>query len=131
MTTATSSPLDTGATAAGRPLRLDPTPKRVRVVHAGAVVGDSARAWLGYASGRHPEYLLPADDVRLDSLLVDDAAGDGPFGPARRVRTRAGERSVGRQYVSGPAAGTVAFEFELMDAWFEEDEQIFFHPRDP
>lgn len=27
--------------------------------------------------------------------------------------------------------GLASFEFDLMDAWFEEDEQIWFHARDP
>ena len=27
--------------------------------------------------------------------------------------------------------GHVRFEWAAMDAWFEEDEQVFFHPRDP
>ena len=27
--------------------------------------------------------------------------------------------------------GTVRFEWSALDAWFEEDEQVFVHPRDP
>ncbi|KAF9533995.1 hypothetical protein CPB83DRAFT_844918, partial [Crepidotus variabilis] len=32
---------------------------------------------------------------------------------------------------SGPLKGLTTIKFEAMDAWFEEDEQIFIHPRDP
>jgi uncharacterized protein (DUF427 family) len=28
-------------------------------------------------------------------------------------------------------SGTVRFEWDAMDAWFEEDEQVFVHPRSP
>jgi uncharacterized protein (DUF427 family) len=33
--------------------------------------------------------------------------------------------------VTGQAAGLASFDFDAMDAWFEEDEQIWFHARDP
>lgn len=32
---------------------------------------------------------------------------------------------------AGDLAGLSKIEFSLMDAWFEEDEQIFVHPKDP
>ena len=28
-------------------------------------------------------------------------------------------------------AGTARFDWDALDAWFEEDEQVFVHPRDP
>ena len=34
-------------------------------------------------------------------------------------------------FQSGPLAGFVRFDFKSMDAWFEEDEQIYVHPKDP
>jgi hypothetical protein len=37
-------------------------------------------------------------------------------------------------YLGSPIDGvsnTVRFEWEALDAWFEEDEQIFVHPRNP
>ena len=42
--------------------------------------------------------------------------------------------SAARVLASSPIAGladTVRFEFDDLDAWFEEDEQIFVHPRSP
>ena len=35
------------------------------------------------------------------------------------------------RFVSGKSTGLTKIIFGLMDAWFEEDEQIFVHPRDP
>jgi hypothetical protein len=32
---------------------------------------------------------------------------------------------------TGPLSGLATLEFDTMDAWFEEDEQIFIHPKDP
>lgn len=44
-----------------------------------------------------------------------------------------GKRAAGAAIAatSGPFSGLVKLEFGKMDAWFEEDEQIFDHPKDP
>ena len=34
-------------------------------------------------------------------------------------------------YITGKLAGLATVEFSEMDAWFEEDEEIFIHPKDP
>lgn len=35
------------------------------------------------------------------------------------------------KFLDGELAGLVSIDFGAMDAWFEEDEQIFVHPKDP
>lgn len=35
------------------------------------------------------------------------------------------------KYLQGELEGLVNIEFGAADAWFEEDEQIFVHPKDP
>jgi hypothetical protein len=35
------------------------------------------------------------------------------------------------KYVEGELKGLITIAFGAMDAWFEEDEQIFGHPKDP
>lgn len=35
------------------------------------------------------------------------------------------------KYVKGELKGLVTISFGEMDAWFEEDEQVFIHPKDP
>lgn len=34
-------------------------------------------------------------------------------------------------YTTGKLAGLATVEFSSMDAWFEEEEEIFLHPKDP
>jgi hypothetical protein len=34
-------------------------------------------------------------------------------------------------YTTGKLAGLATVKFSEMDAWFEEDEEIFLHPKDP
>jgi uncharacterized protein (DUF427 family) len=113
-------------------IRIDRTPRRIRAELGGTTVADSTDARLGYATGQHPQYLLPASNVAWDDLDVDqnDHKSDA-FGDFHTVRRAAGEGQVGRSYVTGHAKGLVHFDFDAMDAWFEEDEQIWFHARDP
>ena len=131
----TSQPAQRPAT--GVEIRIDRTPRRIRVFSAGLPLADSVDARLGYATGRHPEYLLPIADVAWDHASVDHAEfsdsefSDSELGRYTPIRAAAGERENGRRYTGGPASGLASFEFGLMDAWYEEDEQIWFHPRDP
>jgi len=113
-------------------IRIDRTPRRIRVVLGGATIGDSTDAKLGYAAGSHPEYLLPVADVTWSALTVDeDAGGTDPFGDYHTIRAAIGAAPLGRRYVAGHAEGLVQLTFDAVDAWFEEDEQIWFHARDP
>lgn len=35
------------------------------------------------------------------------------------------------EYLDGDLKGLITISFSSMDAWFEEDEQVFVHPKDP
>jgi uncharacterized protein (DUF427 family) len=113
-------------------IRIDDSPKRIRVFFAGEPLADSVAARLGYATGEHPGYLLPHADVAWGHTVVDDTDVDGSsLGQYRVIRPAGGGREIGRRYTGGHATGLVSFDFDQMDAWYEEDEQIWFHPRDP
>jgi uncharacterized protein (DUF427 family) len=111
--------------------RIDSTPRRIRARLGGRTVADSVEAKLVYIDGRHPEYHLPAVDVDWSSLEIDDSDPvDSQLGTHVAVKSPS-RAKVGRRYVAGAAAGLVRLDFDAVEAWFEEDEQIFFHPRDP
>jgi uncharacterized protein (DUF427 family) len=135
--TATESTASASHGRADRPdprteIRLDHTAKRIRVFFAGDVLADSVSAQLCYVTGQHPEYVIPVAEITWAKLMVDDVSlVDSPVGSYRPIRSAVGKREIGRSYVGGPASGFVSFDFEGMDAWFEEDEQIWFHARDP
>ena len=80
---------------------------RVRAVLAGETVAGGRRVKLLHEFGRLPVYYFPDEDVRLD-LLDDDQV---------------------LRHDSLP--GHVAPQWVAMDAWYEEDEEVFGHPRDP
>jgi uncharacterized protein (DUF427 family) len=39
--------------------------------------------------------------------------------------------SSARLYIEGPVAGSIRFDWDALDQWFEEDEEVFVHPRNP
>ena len=55
-----------------RPHRVEPTTRRVRIVHAGATVADTTRAVRVLETSQPPAFYLPLDDVDA-SLLVPSA----------------------------------------------------------
>lgn len=40
-------------------------------------------------------------------------------------------QGVATLHKTGPLSGLATLKFDAMDAWFEEDEEIFIHPKDP
>ena len=136
----------------------EPTAKRIRVVLGDQTVVDTTRAVLVWEPRRVvPSYAVPAEDLVAEVLPLSGpadagvAAVDGvslgdrkvldpsiPF----QVHTLDGEELTVR---AGPAtaggaafrpsdpelAGYVILDFDAFDAWYEEDERLLSHPRDP
>jgi uncharacterized protein (DUF427 family) len=121
-------------------LYLEESPKRVRVVLGDETVADSRRAKLLHEAGLLPVYYFPQEDVRMELLEESEHTTHCPFkGDASYWSVRVGERVV-ENAVWGypepidscpPIAGLVAFYWNKMDHWYEEDEEVFVHPRDP
>jgi uncharacterized protein (DUF427 family) len=121
-------------------LHFDPSPKRVRVFFAGETIVDSTDAKLLHETGYLPVYYFPLADVRLDFLEPSDHTTHCPFkGDASYRSVVVGDRRADNSMWSYEdpiesasfLRGHVALYFDRMDAWFEEDEEIFVHPRDP
>jgi uncharacterized protein (DUF427 family) len=124
----------------GRALYLEPTPKRIRVQVAGETIADSRRAMLLQESGHQPIYYFPPEDVRADVLEHSDRHTRCPKkGEASYYTIRVGDHVVdaGAWYYPDPLPDAppikdlIAFYWNRMDGWFEEDEEVFVHPRDP
>jgi uncharacterized protein (DUF427 family) len=118
--------------------RIEPSDKRIRVYLGGQVVADTTRARLVWEVPYYPQYYFPIDDVRRDALLETGQVKSSPtLGDARRYTVKAGGKEVvgaAWRYDQSPVAAVrdlVRFDWASMDAWFEEDEEVFVHPRDP
>jgi uncharacterized protein (DUF427 family) len=81
---------------------LEPFRRRVRAMKGGRTLIDSEQALLLHRPGQPPTLAFPAQDV--DGLPTDDVA-DAP--------------------------GFVVVPSDAVDAWYEEDEEFFGHPRNP
>jgi uncharacterized protein (DUF427 family) len=80
------------------------SPRWMRACRGGETVADSRRTKLLYRSGKLPMILFPPEDVRRD-LLPDDAVHEHE--------------------------GMLEIDFDAVDQWLEEDEELVGHARDP
>jgi uncharacterized protein (DUF427 family) len=117
--------------------QIEPAPRRVRAFLGGETVLDTTRALYVWEWANYPQYYIPLADINHD-LLVDEQHDERlSRGPARRHGLRVGEISrpgVAHVYGDGALdglAGTVRLEWDAFDSWFEEDEEVFVHPRNP
>jgi uncharacterized protein (DUF427 family) len=119
------------------PGHIEPVPRRIRAVLGGEVVFDTTKALYVWEWPNYPQYYIPVGDVRPTLLVDEQHSQQLRFGTARRHGLRAGDVSrpaAARVYTDDARdglAGTVRFDWGALDAWFEEDEEVFVHPRSP
>ena len=121
-------------------LYLEPSPRRVRGVIGGETVVDSTDVYLLHETGYLPVWYFPRSDVRFDLLEATDHTTHCPYkGDASYWTIRAGGKLAENKVWGYPEIlpGTpditdrVAFYWDAVDHWYEEDEEVFVHPRDP
>lgn len=87
--------------------------------------------------GQLPQFYVPFDDVPEDLLVSDGRKEDTPRGTVQlywTAPTGVEGPPVGRLVVDADRselAGTFLFEWDGLDRWYEEDEEVFVHPRSP
>ena len=124
----------------GHALYFEESPRRVRAVFGGETVADSGSVTLLHERDHLPLYYFPEADVRMDLLEATDHTTHCPFkGDASYWSVKVGERvaeDAAWSYpepIEGcpPISGFMSFYWDAMDSWFEEDEEVFVHARDP
>jgi uncharacterized protein (DUF427 family) len=127
---------DTSITSRG--IRIERGAKRVRAYLGGEIVADTTKPLLVWEVPYYPTYYFPAADVRLELLHGDGGTSHSPSrGDAQTftVRTSSKEaRGAAMQFAESPIEQlreAVRLQWDAMDAWFEEDEEVFTHARDP
>jgi len=116
---------------------IEPVPRRIRAVTGQQAVLDTLGAHYVWEWANYPQYYVPRRDV-VEELLVtrgdteDTSRGtvqwfrlastgiDGP--PAARLVVASDHRLL---------LNTFRFEWDALDHWYEEDEEVFVHPRNP
>jgi uncharacterized protein (DUF427 family) len=119
-------------------IRVEQGYKRVRAYLGSEAIVDSTRPMLVWEIPYFPTYYFSRQDVRTD-LLVD--TGESKRSPSRGEATiytvkAGGKEAVGAcyAYLDSPInelADLIAFKWKALDRWFEEDEEVFAHARDP
>ena len=117
-----------------------PSPKRLRVKVGELIVADSSEALVLQESDHLPVYYFPIKDVDESFLMPSTTRTECPYkGVASHYSLNTGVTLVqdaGWRYlepVKGcpPIADYMGFYWSKMDHWYEEDEEIFVHARDP
>lgn len=115
-------------------VRVETIQKRVRVYLGGHLVADTVRPVLVWENPHYPAYYIPAGDLRAKL----------EFDGSTRTSSRLGEATGYNVVVNGTTAAGAALRYadpslhdlvrldwDAMDEWFEEDEPIYVHPRNP
>jgi uncharacterized protein (DUF427 family) len=115
-----------------------PVPRRIRAVLNRHIVVDTMSALYVWEWSRYPQYYLPIADVDPAVLVDEQHEQKLSRGTARRYGLRVSDvshpaalRVYGDDATVEGLAGRARFEWDAVDAWYEEDEQVFVHPRDP
>ena len=121
-------------------VRTEPNRRRVRVFFGGEAVADSSATLYLFETGHLPVYYFPRADVRFDLLEPTNEKSHCPYkGDASYYTVVAGGRRYENAVWAYPEpiasvpelADYVAFYWAQADAWYEEDDEVFKHPRDP
>src|SRR5438445_6122012 len=118
----------------GHWVHVSDSPRNVRVLFGAETIADSKRVKLLREASILPVYYFPKQDVRMDLLLESQHKTECTYkGEASYWTARAGDKIADNAVwgytnpVSEAAAlkDHLAFEWNKMDKWYEEDEEIF------
>ena len=117
--------------------QVEPVPRRIRGYLAGEAIIDTVRALYVWEWANYPQYYIPLADVRSDALVHASHLQQTRRGPVHVHDLQVGSvlrRGAARVLTESSIQAlnnTVRFDWAGLDSWFEEDEQVFVHPRNP
>ena len=145
--------LGTGPLAAGAPnttnyvldgprhkLLFSSFPRRIRAVLAGHTIVDSERAMLLHESNIFPVLYFPKDEISMELLAETEHSTHCPFKGDASYWTISAGVQVAKNAAWGYETpidsvpwlqGYISIEWSQVDQWFDEDDEIFGHIRDP
>ncbi len=118
-------------------VRVEPNPRWIRGVIDGQTVIDSTRTRFVWEIPYYPAWYFPVDDVAGE--LIEN--GERLRSPSRGAGTRydlvIGDRTIPNaawrhlDSLIEELRELVRFEWDAIDSWFEEEVEVFVHPRSP
>ena len=123
-------------TTRGR-IRVESSEKRVRAYLDGWLVADSSQPVLVWERPQYPTYYFPMADVRAELVPTGEVTrspsrGEGVVHDVRVPGATA--PGAATQYADSPIEELrelIRLDWDAMSEWFEEDEVVYTHPRDP
>ena len=118
-------------------VRAEHSAKRVRAYLAGHLVADTRHALLVWEIPYYPAYYIPFADVIAELIPTGKTEHSPSRGDAEIFDVQVAGATAGRaakRYLRSPLEALrelVRFDWPAMDEWFEEDEPVYTHPRDP
>lgn len=117
-------------------IRIEPMPRQVRVMLGGEFIADTVKPLLVWEIPYYPTYFFPEADVRTDLLVETGETRSSPeIGEATEYALKLnGAEGVAYSYQDSAVEqlrGYYAFVWDSMDHWFEENEEVYVHVRDP
>jgi uncharacterized protein (DUF427 family) len=111
------------------------TPRRVRGYAGGHLIVDSKNTLVVYEKVPYPAYWFPLSDVRQEFLTAGETNSAGTtywdLSVGGRTETRAARSVSGAEDERQVLNGYICFYWNKLDSWFEEDDEVFVHARDP
>ena len=120
-----------------RGIKIEQGAKRVHAYLAGEVVADTKTPFLVWEWPHYPTYYFPLDDVRAELVPAGRTEHSPSRGEAEVYHVKvagADADSAALRYPDSPIEalrGLVRLDWNSMNEWFEEDEVVYTHPRDP
>jgi len=123
---------------------IEPSPKRIRARVSGHTAFDTRAALMVWEHPYYPQYYVPVGDV--DEALIAPsvdvtpaaASANPSLGPAVGFDLVDDARVIAHHgvwrhtdAVDSRVANSYRFAWPAMDAWFEEDTEVYIHPRSP
>ncbi len=117
-------------------VKVEKSQKQVRVMLGGEWVAETTNALLVWEVPYYPTYYFPKQDVNTEVLV---ATGETKRSPSRGEASQFvvkvnGSEGAAYTYLDPKIpelADHYAFVWNTMDHWFEENEEVYVHARDP
>ena len=117
--------------------RTEPVPRRIRATLGGVTLIDTSSALYVWEWPHYPQYYIPLADISAAALIDEQRSQHLSRGTVALHGLRVGEverpscvRAFTESSVDG-LLGRARVDWDALDAWFEEDEEVFVHPRNP
>lgn len=118
-------------------VRVVPNPKWIKGLVGGVAVVDSRESRFVWEIPYYPAWYFPLEDVQGTLVPTTETVRSASRGEGTVFDLQIGDvliRAAARRHLDSPVEelrDLVRFEWDAMDSWFEEDIEVFVHPRSP